>query len=58
MQNFITTGGHLAMDKVVLNSGAGLVRKYIAMKRKRFSIRIYKLCDKSGHMCDMRVYLG
>ena len=27
-------------------------------KRKQFGIKIYKLCDESGHTYDMRVYLG
>jgi len=35
-----------------------IFRQYIPKKRKRFGIKIYKLCDESGYTYDMRVYLG
>jgi len=43
---------------IVKFKGRVIPRQYIPMKRKCFSIKIYKLCDESGYMCDMRVYLG
>jgi len=27
-------------------------------KRKRFGIKMFKLCDSTGYTCDMNVYLG
>ena len=32
--------------------------QYIPKKRKRFGIKIYKLCDSVGYTYDMSVYLG
>jgi len=50
---------HLAVDEVIVKfKGRVIFRQYIPKKRKRFGIKIYKLCDKSGYMYDMRVYLG
>ena len=47
------------MDEVIVKfKGRVIFRQYIPKKRKRFSIKIYKLCDESGYMYDMRVYLG
>jgi len=50
---------HLAVDEVIVKfQGSVIFRQYIPKKRKRFGIKIYKLCDESGYMYDMRVYLG
>ena len=50
---------HLAVDKVIVKfQGRVIFKQYIPKKRKRFGIKIYKLCDESGYMYDMRVYLG
>jgi len=47
------------MDEVIVKfKGRAIFRQYIPKKRKCFSIKIYKLCDKSGYMYDMKVYLG
>jgi hypothetical protein len=49
----------LAEDEVIVKcKGGGIFRQYIPKKRKDFSIKIYKLCDESGYMYDIRVYLG
>ena len=50
---------HLAVDEVVVKfKGRVIFRQYIPKERKRFDIKIYKFCDESGYMYDMRVYLG
>jgi len=49
----------LAEDKVIVKcKGRGIFMQYIPKKRKHFSIKIYKLCDESGYIYDIRVYLG
>jgi len=56
---FYNPSEHLAVDEVIVKfKGRVIFRKYIPNKRKRFSIKIYKLCDESGYTYDMRVYLG
>jgi len=47
------------VDKVIVKfKGRVIFRQYIPKKRKCFGIKIYKLCDESGCMYDMRVYVG
>ena len=47
---------HLAVDEVIVKfKGRVIFRQYIPKKRKHFSIKIYKLCDESGYIYDMRV---
>ena len=47
---------HLAVDEVMVKfKGRVIFRKYIPKKRKRFGIKIYKLCDEAGYTCAMRV---
>jgi len=49
----------LTEDEVIVKfQGRVIFRQYIPKKRKHFCIKIYKLCDESGYMYDMRVYLG
>jgi len=56
---FCNPSEHLAVDEVIVKfQGRVIFRQYIPKKRKHFSIKIYKLCDKSGYMYDMKVYLG
>ena len=43
---------------IVKFKGRVIFRQYILKKRKRFGIKIYKLCDESGYTYDMTVYLG
>ena len=47
------------MDEVIVKfQGRVIFRQYIPKKRKRFDIKIYKLCGESRYMYDMEVYLG
>jgi len=56
---FYNPSENLAADEVIVNyRGRVIFRQYIPKKRKRFGIKIYKLCDKAGYTCAMRVYLG
>jgi hypothetical protein len=49
----------LAMDEVIMLYKRRLVfRQYVPKKRKRFGIKIYKLCNLLGCTYDMSVYLG
>jgi hypothetical protein len=56
---FYNPSEHLALDEVTVKfKGRVIFRQYIPKKRKRFGIKIYKLCDECGYTYDMRVYLG
>ena len=56
---FYNPSEHLAVDEVIVKfQGRVNFRQYIPKKRKRFGIKIYKLCNESGYMYDMTVYLG
>jgi len=47
------------VDEVIVKfQGRVIFRQYILKKRKHSGIKIYKLCDESGHTYDMKVYLG
>ena len=49
----------LAVGKVIVKyKGRVIFRQYIPKKRKRFGIKIYKLCDETGYMYNITVYLG
>ena len=49
---------HLSVDEVIVKfHGRVIFRQYIPKKRKRFGIKIYKLCDELGYTY-MKVYLG
>jgi hypothetical protein len=44
---FYNPSEHLAADDVIVKfSDRVIIRQYIAKKRKRSNIKIYKLCDK------------
>jgi hypothetical protein len=50
---------HLAVDEVIVKfQGRFIFRYYIPKKRIHFDIIIYKLCDESGYMYYMKLYLG
>jgi hypothetical protein len=56
---FYNPSEHLAIDEViVLFKGKVAFKQYIPEKHKRFGIKIYKLCDRTGHKYDLEVYLG
>ena len=45
---FYNPSEHLAVDEVTVKiKGRVIFRQYIPKKRKRFGIKIYKLCDES-----------
>jgi hypothetical protein len=50
---------NLAGEEVIVSFKRRVVfKQYIPKKRKRFGIKIFKLCDSTGYTYDMRVYLG
>ena len=56
---FYNTSQHLAVDEVILKfKGRILCKQYIPIKRKRFGIKRFKLCDSTGYTYDMNVYFG
>ena len=56
---FYNPSENLAVDEVIVSfKGRVIFRQYIPKKRKRFSIKIFKLCDSTGYTYDMKVYLG
>ena len=56
---FYNPSEHLAIDEVIVRfKGRVIFKQYIPKKRKRFGIKMYKLCDSSGYTYDMDVYLG
>ena len=49
----------MAVDEVTVKfKGRIVFKQYIPKKRKRFSIKMFKLCDSTGYTYDMNVYLG
>jgi hypothetical protein len=55
---FYNPSEHLVVDEVIiLWKGRVVLKKYIP-KKKRFGIKIYKLCISTGYTYDMKVYLG
>jgi len=47
------------VDELIVKFQSRVIfRQYIPKKRKRFGIKIYKLCSESGYTCDMKMYLG
>ena len=56
---FYNPSEHLAVDEVIVKfKGMVIFRRYIPRARKRYGIKIYKLCDELGYTYDMRLYLG
>ena len=56
---FYNPSEHLAVDEVIVKfKGRVLFKQYIPKKRKRFGIKMFKLCDSTGYTYDMNVYLG
>ena len=55
---FYNPSEHLAVNEVTVKfKGRVILRQYIPTKKK-FCIKIYKLCVESGYTYDMRVELG
>jgi hypothetical protein len=49
----------LAIDEIIVKfKGKVVFRQFIPKKRKRFGIKLCKLCDSLGYTYDMKVYLG
>jgi len=49
----------LAVDEIIVKFKERILfKQYIPKKRKRFGIKMFKLCDSTGYTCDMNVYLG
>ena len=56
---FYNPSENLAIDEVIVSfKGRVIFKQYIPTKRKRFGIKIFKLCDSTGYTYDMKVYLG
>jgi hypothetical protein len=46
----------LTIDEIIVKfKGNVILRQFIPKKRKRFSIKLYKLCDSLGYTYDMKV---
>jgi hypothetical protein len=49
----------ISVDEVIVKfKGRVLFKQYIPKKHKRWGMKIYKLCDKSGYTYHMEMYLG
>ena len=47
---------YLAVDEVIVKfKGRIVFKQYIPKKRKRFCIKMFKLCDSTGYTYDMNV---
>ena len=56
---FYNPSEHLSVDEVIVKlKGRVLLKQYIPKKRKRFGIKMFKLCDSTGYTYNMNVYLG
>jgi hypothetical protein len=49
---------HLAVDEVIVKFKGRLIFKQCITKKKKFGIKMYKLCDSTGYTYDIDVYLG
>jgi len=55
---FYNPSEHLAVNEIIVKfKGRVIFRQYI-LEKKHLGIKICKLCNESGYMYDMRVYLG
>ena len=49
----------MSINEVIVKfKGRALFKQYIPKKRKRFGIKMFKLCDSTGYTYDLNVYLG
>jgi len=56
---FYNPSEYLAVDEVtILLKGRAIFKHYIPKKYKCFGIKIYKFCDMTGYICNMRIYMG
>ena len=56
---FYNPSENLAVDEVfVCFKRRVIFKQYIPKKHKRFGIKIFKLCDSTGYMYGMKLYLG
>ena len=56
---FYNPSENLAVDEFIVSFKVRVIfKQYIPKKHKRFNIKIFKLCDSTGYMYDMKVYLG
>ena len=56
---FYNPSENLAVDEVIVSfKGRVIFKQYIPKKRKRFGIKLFKICDSTGYTYDMKVYLG
>ena len=56
---FYNLSKNLAIDEVIVSfKGRVIIKQYIPNKYKCFGIKIFKLCDLTGYMYDVKVYLG
>jgi hypothetical protein len=50
---------NLALDEVIVKlKGRVVFWQYTPKKHKRYGMKLYKLCDGNGYMCNMTTYLG
>lgn len=58
-QTVYTPGPSLAVDEsLLLWNGRVVFRQYLPLKRARFGIKLFCLCEDSGYMYHFRVYTG
>jgi len=56
---FYNPSENLAIDKVIIPfKGRVILKQYLPKKRKRFGIKIFKLCDLTGYKYDTKIYLA
>ena len=50
---------HISIDeKLLLWKGEQLLKQYIALKRPRFGIKMFSICETTGYLWNSYVYLG
>jgi len=53
---FYNPSENLAIDEVIVSfKGTVIFKQYIPKKRKKFGIKIFKLCDPTGYTYDLKV---
>jgi len=56
---FCNPSENLAVNEAIVKfKGRIVFKQYIPKKRKRFGMKMFKMCDSTGYTYDMKVYLG
>jgi len=55
---YYSSSEHSAIDKITVLFKGWAIFKLYTLKKRKFGIKIYNLCDSKGHAHNMWAYLG